>query len=216
MKKLLVLLLPIALIIGCGDDSSSGGYSGLKTPTKITTENGKAIATSALTSAGAGNTANSADELDSSTLSKPFFKARAKASSISAREVVSNTETIDGSCGGTETTTINYDTDTGKLSSVIVDDNYCDSELNETTNGKITMNGTYNLETEAMSMSMSFTNFNYKSNTEAESFTINGSGSGDFNNDTASFTINATINDNILNKEFLLENFVFSSQEFAS
>lgn len=120
------------------------------------------------------------------------------------------TDTIQGNCGGSLTSTLHVDDTSGNFTGTMQNDSYC--EDGETTSGNVNVSGTVDLITlEIAYMEMSFDQLTVTFT--SGSFTLSGTMSGNFDQSSLSLTLNYLIRDNGSGKVYRVENYVVSTIE---
>lgn len=184
-KKGLVITAT-ALLIACGGGGGGGAagpvYNGLTTQAIVDKPNSKAFsdttytgsgATGAFASLEAGKSNNGANLKGFAKTFRAFTKgfdvSKGSAGGATA-ELVNESETIPGKCGGSFSFNINFDTLTGAFNGSLSFNSFNDCE--GTVNGAVTYSGTIK-SLEVSDFTMSFSSLSFSDGTE--SITMNGS-----------------------------------------
>jgi len=218
-----VALVPYACTTSNDDDGTVKlDYNGNRNAAVISLENENQVFNDFMGGlSSAGSASDNADTENSTNASNTVSSKiqRFKASVRNQHPPIDPIETA-GSCGGSETVTIDYDPPT--INMTIVDVDYC--EEGEISNGTLTIHATVaenpnSLDME-MEMNATFSDMSFQSVGEADRITLNGTMIGTFQEtDTESnisFIMNTTIIEEATNITYLLEDFEFTSKENTS
>lgn len=220
-----------ALLLGaCGGGGGGGSnglaYTGPTSPATITADNGKQIVTEAYIN-GEGGTALGTIFASATSISISTTEDSGTPRIISmtqtlvgavnrinltttntpsvSRATQTETDTIIGSCGGSEQYSISFDDVTGNFSGTVTFTNYC--EAGDTINGGMSMSGNVNPDTSVFGlMTMSFSSLTFSSS--SDSFTIDGNITANPGAAPIVITSNMKLKDNSSGKVFWAENHV--------
>jgi hypothetical protein len=193
MKKIVSGIWPCLaaslILIACGGgggDSPSPSpapsiqYTGLSTPAVITAQDAHDLALGAYRIA-SENTLATAANISYHSASKPFYKnitnmANRAAdyqivpSNVIAGALITESDTTNGVCGGTEVISITYDDVTGDYTGTITENNYCDED-GDVANGTANISGRVDLVTRSfLTMTISTNSINIRNGAESSTF----------------------------------------------
>ena len=124
--------------------------------------------------------------------------------------VVSESDSIAGSCGGNFSINLSADDQTGNFNGSITFNGYCEPEF--TANGKMNISGNIDINMGQMHyFEMTFTDINMSSG--QESISMNGSIDFNMQSSPMRMTLSFIFKDNNLNKTYKYENFVYEYTE---
>ena len=236
MKKLLSLFfvgaLSITVIVGCGGGGGGGGvpagitYTGVTTQALIDENNAVDIVLETyegVDTTSELNVLGAVSENSSSVRNPLFFDISAYFQSViheiesSAGQnseymgaVRTESDTINGSCGGSFSYNLTGDDQTGNFSGALTFNNFC--EQGSKANGSMNLSANINLNTgEFNYLEMTFTNFTMTSG--QESISMNGRIDFNLQSSPITMTFSFIYKDNNLNKTYKYENFAYEYTE---
>jgi hypothetical protein len=229
---ILMVFVLMAVVSGCGGGGGGGGapqgitYTGVTTPALVDENNAYDIAVGTYTGGDIASDLNvlGAVSENSSSVKNPLFidissyfqnvisriesSLNENASYVGA--VVSESVTIDGSCGGNFSFSLTTDDQTGNFNGPLTFNNFCEPEFKA--NGSMTLSGNININTEVINyFEMTFTNITMTSG--QESLSMNGSIDFSLQTSPIRMTFSFIFKDNNLNKTYKYEDFVYEYTE---
>ncbi|MDH3576115.1 MAG: hypothetical protein OEM90_21175 [Desulfobacteraceae bacterium] len=234
MKKLLLMLcinvFSVSLIVSCGGGGGGGGtsgitYTGVTTQATIDENNAVEITLEAYEGVDTASELNilGAVSENSSSVKNPLFvdistyfqsviydiESSAGQNSEYMGAVITESDTITGSCGGSFSYTLTGDDQTGNFNGTLTFNNFCEQEY--TASGSMTLSGNINLNTEEFNyFDMTFTNISLTHG--QESISLNGSIAFNLQSSPITMTFSFIYKDN-LNKTYKYENFAYEYTE---
>jgi len=225
--KLLAVWGMFALLVGCSSDDGTApaAYSGVETQAAVTTANSSDFADATVDSADSGsNSANaSAGEGDRHALMMRFVgklpsmvqhaeTGKESGSSGGASAAIqSSSDTVDGPCGGTMTTSFSIDDVTFEWTGSISYSAYCEEPGSK-------MDGSVSFEGNLSSSTFTFGALTYSDATE--SFTLSGtmvmSGIPGSTGSVYTFTMNMDVRDNNAGETVRMADMVMTVNEYSS
>jgi len=236
MKKLLLMLcvsvFSASLIVSCGGGGGGGGvpagitYTGVTTQALIDENNAVDIVLETYEGVDTTSELNvlGAVSENSSSVKNPLFvdistyfqsvvyeiETSVGQNSAYMGAVITESDSINGSCGGNFSYTLTGDDQTGNFNGGLTFNNFCEEGI--TANGSIDLSGNINLNTNEISyFEMTFTNINMTSG--QKSISLNGSMDFNLQSSPIVMTFSFTYKDNNLNKTFKYENFAYEYTE---
>jgi len=210
------------IFIGCGGGGGDSAppapaivYTGLTTPAVITAANANELALDAYE----GSNLTPVGAVTSGGASKPLYKRittlvnrtaefQIGSSSVVTAAQVTKSQTVNGTCGGTQVTTITYDDVTGNYTGTVTFTNYCDD--GDVTNGVASVSGIYDLVNDTLlTIIMSTSSINISG---AVNLTIKGTFSMNFQTGFLGIT-DFYVRDNNSGKVEWVPNFTITSVE---
>ncbi|MEW6684431.1 MAG: hypothetical protein AB1451_16160 [Nitrospirota bacterium] len=228
----LVVLASLPLIIGCSDGDGDGGgitYTGLTTPVVIDGSNAQEIAAGAYTGGSVGgplsvvgvaqagvgvSTRQSLPLALSRSVKRAAGELRAGSSpeQVAAGAVVTETDTIDGDCGGHLNTRVNMNDATGEFTGSLNFDAFCVDGV--TTRGSASASGQFDFATDDIEFLM--TTSSLRVEFEGESFTMAGAVNAAYSGSSSTITMNTLMRDDGTGKVFRAENYEVTVTEGSS
>jgi YVTN family beta-propeller protein len=132
--------------------------------------------------------------------------------SVAIRAVVTETDTVNGECGGSASYTISVDDQTGQFSGNFTYSSYC--SLDVVISGSVSFSGQVNINTgDIESFSFSFSNLTVTS--DGDSLTLDGDVSFEITGSQATITIDMLVKDNTTAKVYWLSDWTMTFTEEA-
>ena len=214
--------------IGCSGGGGGGGvssglnYTGVTSQAIIDENNANEIATGSLVGGEIGSNLSilgAVSENSNSTKSPLVFNIASyfldviyqiESSTIQSAgylgAVVTESDSIAGSCGGSISTSLTADDQTGNFNGSLAFNNFC--EPDSSVNGVMTLSGNIDVTTGVINyIEMSFTNITMIAG--QESISLNGSMDFNLQSSPMRMTMSFVFKDNNLNKTYKYENFVY-------
>ncbi|KJS30167.1 MAG: hypothetical protein VR64_17790 [Desulfatitalea sp. BRH_c12] len=221
---------------GGGDDgsasngSSSLTYSGLSTPATITQDNAASLSASAFESGAntmglSGIAALYDTGATSSKMAKPFLSDiteilgnavenidfQTYSNSKVSAATQSESDSFDGTCGGSASYSIQVNTDSGAFSGTLDFNGYCEDGM--VINGRCSFSGIINVSTEELQLfTLYFTSITGTDG--SESITMNGSIEFSISGSTTSATMNMLLRNDNTSQVYKIENYQMDITEY--
>lgn len=218
-------------VSACGGGGGGGAtptitYSGSTTPAKLTATNSKEVSSSAYTNGKSGqgtgstgnifasmstgdNTTRNGNPLPNSIILRDSITSILNksleyrtAAPASSRAVVQESDTLNGTCGGSATYTINVDDTTGNYTGNFSFNNFCEEDV--VMSGGLSVSGNVNSNREFGTMSMTLSALTVA--TDGESFTTSGSISLDPGGFQTVMSMDLRMQDNSTTEVFWMNN----------
>jgi len=217
----------MVIFYGCGGGGGGGGttgitYTGITSQALIDENNANEIASGSLVGGEIGSNLSvfgAVSENSNSTKSPlvlgiaSYFQnviykieSSTKQNAVYLGAVVSESDTIVGSCGGSFSISLTADDQTGNFTGSLTFNNFCEPEF--TANGSMNLSGNINVNIgEIYYFEMTFNSINMTSG--QESISMNGSIDFNLQSSPMRMTMSFVFKDNNLNKTYKYENFVY-------